>query len=175
VTVTSSQPSSDAKSRPRWRRLAAFTLLETTVATALCAVAISAFYLSTNHAVRLARAGRETALASEVLEQRLSSVRRLPLWTSVTSTTGISQVLSSASPAAATFPPVAETITVAPYPPGASSFTVKRSKSGAVSIAGASLPATAQCVQVTVQIDWTGPNKLMATRQLSTILTKGGL
>lgn len=168
-------PSAAPQVRPRRRRLAAFTLLETTVATALCALAISAFYLSTNHAVRLARAGRETALASEVLEQRLSAIRRLPLWTSVTSTTGINSLLSAPSPAAASFPPAAETITVALYPPGAGSFTVKRSAAGALSSTGTSLPATAQCVQVTVQIDWTGPNKFAATRQLSTILTKGGL
>jgi type II secretory pathway pseudopilin PulG len=173
--VIPSQPISVSKSPSRRRRPAAFTLLETTVATALCALAISAFYLSTNHAVRLARAGRETALASEVLEQRLSSIRRLPLWTSVTSTTGINQLLATPSPAAASFPAAAETVTVTPYPPDTKKFTVQRSTSGALTTTGASLPATAQCVQVTVQIDWTGPNKLMATRQLSTILTKGGL
>lgn len=149
------------------------------VATALCALAISAFYLSTNHAVRLARAGRETALASEVLEQRLSAIRRLPLWTSVTSITGVSGLLSSASPAAASFPPAAETVTVATYPPppppAASTFTVQRSNAGALTTTGASLPASAQCVQVTVQIAWTGPNNLTSTRQLSTLLTKGGL
>lgn len=145
------------------------------VATALCVLAISAFYLATNHAVRLARAGRETALAGEVLEQRLSSVRRAPLWTSVTSTTGISQIFSAPSPAAANFPPATESATVTPYPATGGSFTVTRAAAGGVTTSGSSLPAEERCVQVTLQLTWTGPNRIVATRRLSTILTKGGL
>lgn len=173
--MTQKVPILVSSAAPHRRSRAAFTLLETMVATALCALAISAFYLSTNHAVRLARAGRETALASEVLEQRLSAIRRLPLWTSVTSISGITQLLSTPSPAAASFPPASETITVETYPPGGGYFTVSRSATGSFTITDRALPSAPPCVQVTAQIGWMGPNNLAANRQLSTILTKGGL
>ncbi len=174
--MTSFRSTLEFRSARRKRlRAAGFSLLETVVATGLCALAISAFYLAIGQAIRIARAGRETAMAGEVIQQRVSSFRRLAPWTTLTTTAGATQLMAATNPCAANFNLTTETLTVAPYPATGSTFSVSRASSGLVTIAGASLPATQRCVQVTVQVAWTGAGNLPVTRTVSTILSKGGI
>jgi type II secretory pathway pseudopilin PulG len=163
------------KAGPNWRRAAGFTMVETVVALALCGLTISVFYASISQAIRLARTTRDTAVAAELMQQRVDSLRSQTPWSQVTTASSVSTLLSAASPVPADFPPATETMTIADYPADGASFSISRTSAGAMTTTGSSLAATQRCVQVTMQFSWTQPNRLPVTRTLSTILSKGGL
>lgn len=142
---------------------------------ALCGVAISVFYSSISQAIRLARASRDTAVTAQLMQQRVDSLRNLSPWAKVIKVPEVAALFSTASPVPADFPPATEVMTMAPYPADGSAFSVSRTSAGAVTTSGASLPASVECVQVTLQYSWTQHNRRTVTRSLSTILTKGGL
>jgi type II secretory pathway pseudopilin PulG len=150
-------------------------MVETVVALALCGLTISVFYASISQAIRLARSTRDTAVAAQLMQQRVDSLRSMTPWTQVTTASAVATLISTASPVPADFPPATETITVAAYPADGTSFSISRTYAGALTTTGASLAASQRCVQVTMQFAWTQPNRLPVTRTLSTILSKGGL
>ena len=64
-------------------RSAAFSLVEVVVAMMITVLAITAFYASAGQALRVMKAGKETVLASQLLQERIEGIRSAPLWTSV--------------------------------------------------------------------------------------------
>lgn len=163
------------KSVPRFpRSSAAFTLIEVLVAMMLSVMALTAFYASSAQAIRIVKSGKETALACQLLQERIEAMRSAPLWTSVTTPAGLSTILSSATLTAANFCGTTETVTVASYPAGGASVVVTRTPGGNIVSIGSSLAAQ-KCVKVTIQASWTGVGNTGRSRQIATLLVKGGL
>ena len=156
------------------RHCAAFSLVEVVVAMMITVIAITAFYASAGQALRIMKAGKETVLGSQLLQQRIETLRSAPLWTSVTTSDGIQSVVSGATQSAANLPGATETVTVTSYPSGGTPIVVTRSASGTFTTSGASLSAQ-NCVRLTVRVNWTGVGNVARSRQMSTIVTKGGL
>ena len=160
--------------RPPPRPDAAFTLIEVLVAMMLSVLALTAFYASSGQAIRIVKSGKETALASQLLQERIEALRSAPVWTSVTTPAGVSAVINSATLTAANFPGATETVTITSYPAGGTPIVVSRAPGGTITTSGASLSAQ-KCVKLTLQVSWTGVGNLARSRQVATLLTKGGL
>ena len=152
---------------------AGFLLADALVAAGVAVVALAGFYASTQQAGRVLRAGREVAQASEMLQQRIEALRYAPPWSNVTTASGIASVTAAATGVSANFSNVTEIFTVSDYPSG-SSLTVTRSPGGTFTNNGVDL-SSSRCVKVTVAATWTGVGNVQRRRQLSTIITKGGL
>lgn len=160
--------------QPFARSRAAFTLVEVLIAMMLSVLALTAFYASSGQAVRIVKSGKETALASQLLQERIEAMRSAPLWASVTTPAGVSATINSASLTAANFPGATETVTIASYPAGGTPIVVTRTPGGSIATSGASL-STQKCVKLTVQVSWTGVGNRARNRQIATLLTRGGL
>ena len=158
----------------RLRRQAAFSLVEVVVAMMVTVIAITTFYASAGQALRIMKAGKETVLGSQLVQQRMEAPRAAPLWTSVTTPAGLASEVAGATQAAANLPGATETFTVTSYPLGRSPLVVTRSPAGTVTTSGSSFSAQ-YCVKLTVRVNWTGIGNVARSRQMSTIVTKGGL
>jgi hypothetical protein len=82
--------------------------------------------------------------------------------------------VSTATATSTNFRNVTETFVVQPYPAGGVPLVVTRSPSGTFSTTGSDM-ATESCVKFTITVTWTGIGNVSRVRQLSTIMTKGGL
>ena len=136
-------------------------------------VSLLGFYASEQQAFRIARAGRSVASASEMLQERIEAFRYAPPWTNVTTSAGIAIVAASAPSVASTFTYSSETFTVQDYPAG-SQLVVTRSPSGTFTNNGVDL-SSSRCVKLTVSTTWLAPGNISRTRQISTIMAKGGI
>jgi hypothetical protein len=155
------------------RAVGGFALAEAVVAAAIAVIALGGFYASTQQAGRVLRMGKEVVLASEMLQQRIEALRYAPQWTNVTTAAGIASIVAAPTGAAANFGNVTETYTVSGYPSG-SALTVTRSPRGTFTNNGVDL-SSISCVKLTVTATWTGIGNVQRSRQLSTIIFKGGL
>ena len=79
-------------------------------------ISITTFYASAGQALRIMKAGKETVLGSQLLQQRIEALRSAPLWTSVTTPDGLSSVVAGATQSAGNLPGATETFTVTSYP-----------------------------------------------------------
>ena len=151
-----------------------FTLAETLVAMAVTVISLLGFYAAASQAMRIVRTGKEIAAGSQMVQQRIENFRYTPPWTNVTTVAGISSIESAATVIAANFSSATETVTVEPYPTTGSKLVVTRSPSGAISSSGLDMSSQTR-VKFTVAVSWTGTGNIPRSRQLSTILTKGGI
>ena len=156
------------------RREAAFSLAETLMAVAISIIAATSFYAAAGQAVRIVKTGKETAYASQMLQQRVESFRATPLWANVTTVDGLNNLMTGATATAANFPGATETCTVVTYPNPGTPLIVTRSPGGIISSSGPSL-STEKCVKVTFKVNWIGTGHTSRSREVATVLTKGGL
>ena len=150
-----------------------FTLIEPLVAMGVSVVALMGLYSSASQAGRIVRTGREIASGSEMVQERIESFRYTTTWANVTTGAGIQTTAASASAIAVNFGNVTETFTVQPWPSG-SQLVVTRTPGGSFTNNGVDLSSN-KCVKFTVSASWTGVGNVARSRQLSTIITKGGL
>ena len=148
-------------------------IAEPLIAAVIAATALGGFYASVQQAGRVLRMGKEVAQASEMLQQRIEALRYAPPWSNVTTAFGIKSVTAAATGVAPNFPNVTETFTVADYPAG-NQLVVTRYPNGYFTDNGVDL-SSSRCVKVTVMASWTGVGNAPRSRQLSTIMSKGGL
>lgn len=141
---------------------------------AVTVISLAAFFAATAQAIRIVRSGKEIAAASQMLQQRIETFRYSPPWTNATTPTGIQNLIKTAAATASNFPKATETFTVTPYPSGGTPLVVTRNSDGTITTTGPSM-ATEKCVQFTVMVSWTGLGGIQRTRQVSTVMTKGGL
>ena len=152
---------------------AGVSIVEVMVAVVVVVSSVLAFSASVQQASRVARTGKAFASASEMLQERIEAFRYTPTWSNVTTAAGIASLAGPATTVAANFPNVTETFTVEPYPAG-SALVVTRSPTGTFTNNGASL-GTTRCVKLTVVGTWTAAGSTQRTRQIATIIAKGGL
>lgn len=149
------------------------TLVETMVAAGVSVAAIAGLSASTQQASRIARAGKDIASASEMIQERIECFRSTPFWRNITTSTGITSVASASTAIASNFQNVTETFRVQPYPTG-SELVVTRSPNGSFTNNGVDVSAS-KCVKFTVTATWTASGNNPQSRQFSTIIAKGGL
>lgn len=158
-----------------FRRHDAFTLTEILVTLALCVTALTVFYAAAGQAIRLVRAGKETASATQLLQQRMESFHSKRLWTDGISPEDLKSLVASQQPAVVNLPGAEESYTVTDYPSGTSMFTVTRGSDGTITTSGSAFSDSQKCVKVEGRITWTGVWKISRAHIQSTILSRGGL
>ena len=137
-------------------------------------IAITAFYASAGQALRVMKAGKETVLASQLLQERIEGIRAAPLWASVTVPDRLKIAVAGSTQSGANLQGATETFTVSSYPSGGTPIVVTRSPTGTFTSSSSSLSAQ-YCVKLTARVNWTGIGNVARSRQMSTIVTKGGL
>lgn len=155
------------------RRQAGLSLMEVVVAMGVTVASLAGLSSSVNQATKIAKAGKAYASASQMIQERIEAFRHNTSWTSVTTAAGIAALVASPTTVAATFPGATETFTVQPYPSG-SALVVTRSPAGTISYNSVTLP-TGTLVKLTITATWARTATAQSTKQLSTLLAKGGL
>ena len=153
---------------------AGFTLSETLIAMAVAMVSLLGLFASSGQAIRIIHSGKQNAVASQLLQQRIETVRHVRPWKNATTFDGVAEIVGPAAASSASFSSATETFEIAPYPAGGTPLVIRRAPNGDLTCTGPDY-ASEKCVKFTATVTWTGYGKLQRTRKLTTILSKGGL
>jgi type II secretory pathway pseudopilin PulG len=156
---------------------AAFTLLETMVAGTIMALFLGALFALNSSSMETLRGAREFTCASQVLQQRVESMR-IANWHQVTDADWIqNNLLNSDAPGESLLNSAAETLTLIPYGSSTTGNTQLTRSSGSASIVTRnSQLLTESAVKVIWTVSYIGsPNNRSYSRQIVAILAKGGV
>ena len=156
---------------------AAFALVECTIATAVSALFLGSLFLMNSSAMDTIQLARESACASQVLQQRVESMR-IANWHQVTDTNWLKTILLNIeAPGASQLTNMSETLTLVPYGSTTVGNTQLSRTNGSVAIVSSN---SALLGENAVKIIWTvnytaAPNNRTISRQIVAILAKGGV
>lgn len=154
-----------------------FTLLESLVAAALMALFLGTLFALNTSSMQTIRMAREASGASQLLQQRVESLR-IANWHQVTDADWLkTQLLNAATPGAAILNSPTETLTLIPYDSTAVGNTQLTRTATGVSIVNRNAALlTENAVKVIWSVVYNGaPNNRSYTRQITAILAKGGV
>jgi type II secretory pathway pseudopilin PulG len=154
-----------------------FALIECTIATAISALFLGSLFLMNSSAMDTIQMARESACASQVLQQRIESMR-IANWHQVTDANWLAtNLLNTDAPGANQLKAVSETLTLVPYGSSTVGNTQLTRTNGSVSTVSTN---SALLGENAVKIIWTvnytaAPNDRPISRQIVAILAKGGV
>ena len=157
--------------------LTAFALIECTIATAVSALFLGSLFLVNSAAMDTIQMARESACASQVLQQRIEAMR-IANWHQVTDANWLlTNLVNSDAPGSSQLKNMSETLTLVPYGSATVGNTQLTRTNGAVSIASNN---SALLSENAIKIIWTvnytaAPNDRVISRQIVAILAKGGV
>lgn len=163
--------------RVRAQQVAGFALIECTVATAISALFLGSLFLMNSSAMDTIQMARQSACASQVLQQRIESLR-IANWHQVTDANWLlANLLNSDAPGANQLTNVSETLTIVPYGSSTAGNTQLTRTNGSVSIISNN---TALLGENAIKVIWTvnyiaSPDNRTISRQTVAILAKGGV
>ena len=148
-----------------------FALVECTIATAVSALFLGSLFLMNSSAMDTIKMARESACASQVLQQRIESMR-IANWHQVTDASWLMTNLLNADA-----PGASETLTLVPYGSSNVGNTQLTRSSGAVSlVANNSALLGENAIKIIWTVNYTAaPNDRTISRQIVAILAKGGV
>jgi type II secretory pathway pseudopilin PulG len=156
---------------------AGFALIECTIATAISALFLGSLFLMNSSAMDTIQMARESACASQVLQQRIEAMR-IANWHQVTDASWLTaNLLNNDAPGASQLKNVSETLTLVPYGSSTVGNTQLTRTGGAVTTLSNN---TALLGESAVKVIWTvsytaAPNDRAISRQIVAILAKGGV
>ena len=162
---------------PKAEQPPAFALIECTIATAISALFLSSLFLMNSSAMDTIQMARQSACASQVLQQRIESMR-IANWHQVTDASWLlANLMNADAPGANQLKDMSETLTIVPYGSSTVGNTQLTRTHGAVSIVTNN---SALLGENALKIIWTvnytaSPNDRIISRQIVAILAKGGV
>ncbi len=156
---------------------AGFALIECTIATAISALFLGSPFLMNSSAMDTIQMARESACASQVLQQRIEAMR-IANWHQVTDASWLTaNLLNNDAPGASQLKNVSETLTLVPYGSSTVGNMQLTRTGGAVTTLSNN---TALLGESAVKVIWTvsytaAPNDRAISRQIVAILAKGGV
>jgi type II secretory pathway pseudopilin PulG len=152
------------------------TLIEATVATAICAIFLGSIFTVNTGSMQTVKMSREAASASQILQQRVESLR-IANWHQVTDATWLkNNLLNTAAPGSSALRNLSEQITLVPYGSSTAGNMQLTCSNGTVSIISSQSLLAESAVKVIWTVTYIGaPNNRTTTRQLVGILAKGGV
>lgn len=158
------------------RRTSGVTIAEAVLATALLALSFAGLFSVSGQSLKLLRAGTIQSAATVCLEQRIEEIRTLT-WDQIVDASYLRDNVLNAAPSAATpLPDPVEQIAVNSYPTAtAPTVVVRPAAGGAVVQSLNSALSTAKMLRIDVQISWPDANGSTDARQITTVVTKGGI
>jgi len=154
-----------------------FALIECTIATAISALFLGSLFLMNSSAMDTIQMARESACASQVLQQRIESMR-IANWHQVTDANWLAtNLLNTDAPGANQLKGVSETLTLVPYGSSTVGNTQMTRTNGSVSIVSANSTLLGEnAVKIIWTVNYTAaPNDRPISRQIVAILAKGGV
>jgi uncharacterized protein (TIGR02598 family) len=154
-----------------------FSLIEATVAAAISALFLSSLFAMNIQSMEAIRSAKESTCASQVLQQRMESLR-IANWHEITDAMWLRDNLLNADvPGSAQLNHLSETLTLVPYGSSNVGNTQLVRTGGSASVVNQnSNLLTENAVKVIWTLEYTGaPNDHAATRQIAAILAKGGV
>jgi type II secretory pathway pseudopilin PulG len=156
---------------------AAFALIECTIATAVSALFLGSLFLLNSSAMDTIQMARQSACASQVLQQRVESMR-IANWHQVTDANWLlTNLFNTGAPGASQLTNMSETLTLVPY----GSTTVGNTQLTRTNGAGTIVSNNSALLgESAVKIIWTvnynaAPDNGIISRQIVAILAKGGV
>ena len=161
------------------KALAAFTLVEVTIAVALVAIGFLGAFAMVLQSGKLASAAEEESLVCSGLEQRMDQLRELS-WPTLTDGTGVTGTVWTARPASMDGLTVTnETIIISGYDVTTKTLTASWTGTSSATTSFSSGTAdlsTAGAVKVVATLSWTGRRSSKAqSRTLVTVISRGGI
>ncbi len=162
--------------RPRAEQTG-FALVECTIATAISALFLGSLFLMNSSAMDTIQMARESACASQILQQRIESMR-IANWHQVTDASWLlANLMNTDAAGASQLKDMSETLTLVPYGSSTVGNTQLTRTHGSVSIASNN---SALLGESAIKIIWTVnytavPNNRTISRQTVAILGKGGV
>ena len=156
--------------------LAATTLIETTVATAICAIFLGSIFAVNTGSMQTVKMAREAASASQILQQRVESLR-IANWHQITDATWLkNNLLNTSAPGSSALRSVSEQLMLVPYGSTTAGNIQLTRSNGSTSIVSSQALLAENAVKVIWTVTYTGsPNNRSMSRQLVAILAKGGV
>jgi hypothetical protein len=153
------------------------TLIESTIAAAICALFLSSLFTMNSATLSTIRMAREAACASQILQQRIESLR-IANWHQVTDSEWLrTNLLSNDAAGSNGLKNLSETLTLTPYGSASQASTQLQRTNGfarVVTLNSALLSENA--VKIVWTINFTAaPNDRDMSRQTVAILAKGGV
>ena len=162
----------------RLRRQCAFSIMETTIAAGLSAMFLGTLFSMNSASMQTLKMGREAACASQILQQRMESLR-IANWHQITDADWLqANLLDADAPGSALLKAETETLTLIPYGSSSGSNTqLTRSFGASSTIVDRN---DALLAESAIKIIWTvnyigSPNDRARTRQTVAIVAKGGM
>jgi uncharacterized protein (TIGR02598 family) len=157
--------------------LRAFSLIEATVAAALAASFLASLFTMNMATMDTIRSAKESVAASQILQQRMESMR-IANWHEVTDANWLrSNLLNADASGSEPLKDVAETLTLAAYGSATTGNIQLTRSGGSTTIVSQSSALLAEnAVKVIWTVSYTGsPNSRSVSRQIVAILAKGGV
>ena len=163
-----------------WRPTAkqvGFALIESMIATAVSALFLGSLFLVNSSAMDTIQMARQSACASQVLQQRIESLR-IANWHQVTDGNWLlTNLVNADAPGASELKNMSETLTLVPYGSSTVGNTQLMRSGGSASIVSNN---TALLGESAIKVIWTVnytavPNDRPISRQTVAILAKGGV
>lgn len=161
----------------RARRQRASTLLEAALAASICALFLGSLFTMNSSTMETIKMAREAAWASQILQQRVEGMR-IANWHQVTDVQWIrGNLLNSDAPGSSGLKNFSETLTLVPYGSSTVGNSQLTRRNGATTIVSQN---PALLTESAMKVIWTltfvgAPNDRNSTRQVVTILAKGGV
>ncbi len=155
----------------------AFSLVETVIAAAIAASFLTSLFTMNMMTMGTIRSAKESIAASQILQQRLESMR-IANWHQVTDAAWLrDNLLNSATPSSTQLKNLVETLTLVPYDSVNTGNTQVRRANGTASIVNQN---SALLMEKAIKVIWTlnytaSPNQRSATRLVVAILADGGV
>jgi type II secretory pathway pseudopilin PulG len=153
------------------------TLIEATIAAGISAIFLSSLFTMNSSTMQTIKMARETACASQVLQQRIEAMR-IANWHQITDANWIQANLLNTDAAGSNgLKNFSETLTLIPYGSSSTSTTeLTRANGSATIVTQNSALLTESAVKLIWTVNFTGaPNERNSTRQTVAILAKGGV
>lgn len=154
-----------------------FSLIETTIAASLAAMFLTSLFTLNLATMNAIRGAKESIAASQVLQQRMESMR-IANWQQVTNAPWLRDNLLNAGVAGSTpLKNLAETLTIVPYGSANTGSTQLTRSGNTTSVVSQNTTLIAEnAVKILWTVNYTGvPNGAAITRQVVAILGKGGV
>jgi hypothetical protein len=163
-------------SRRRGQR--AFSIIETAIAAGVSALFLGMLFSTNSASMQTLTMGREAACASQILQQRMESVR-IANWHQITDADWLkANLLNADAPGSELLKGEKETLTLVPYgssSPGNTQLTRSYGSSSTIVNRNDALLAE-NAIKIIWTVDYTGaPNNRALTRQTVAIVAKGGV
>ena len=152
------------------------TLIESTIASAVAALFLGSLFTVNTSSMQTVKMAREAASASQVLQQRIESLR-IANWHQITDATWLkNNVLNADAPGTTALKSPAEQLTIVPYGSSTTGNIQLTRTNGTTSIISSTALLTESAVKVIWTVNYNGtPRDRAMSRQVVAILAKGGV